>query len=60
MFRPEKTPMMRKQTPVYRTPVLSEVINMTVPTAERRIGPMTCQTESLNFPEDQPKPRIAR
>jgi hypothetical protein len=38
MLRPEKTPMMRKQTPVYRTPTFRVVINMTVPAAERRMG----------------------
>lgn len=40
MLRPENTPMTRKQTPVYRTPMLSEVMSMMVPTAERQIGPI--------------------
>lgn len=40
MLRPEKTPMIKKHTPVYRTPTLREVINMMVPTADSVIGPI--------------------
>jgi hypothetical protein len=32
--------MIRKQTPVYLTPMFSVVINMIVPTADREIGPI--------------------